>query len=56
MLVLEKKMKNNCQNIWKRGNVCLIFAPAFEREGRGEEGLNGGLEKSLKKKLEKLGE
>ena len=51
MIVDGKKMKNNGEKIWKRGNVCLIFAPAFERGGeRGWRDRRGReAEKRLKK-------
>ena len=35
---IAENMKNNGEKIWKRGNHCLIFAPAFEREGARERG------------------
>ena len=31
-------MKNNGEKIWKRGNHCLIFAPAKTERGRRDEG------------------
>ena len=32
-------MKNNGEKIWKRGNHCLIFAPAKTGQGRMKEGV-----------------
>ena len=46
-------MKNNGEKIWKRGNHCLIFAPAFEREHEGKR-LNEGTEKKFEKKAWKV--
>ena len=34
-----KKIKNNGIKVWKEGFNCLIFAPAFKREGKHEERL-----------------
>ena len=42
-------MKKNGEKIWKRGNHCLIFAPAFEREHEGKR-LNEGTGKKFEKK------
>ena len=49
-----KNLKNNRENIWKNGNDCLIFAPAFEREGARGKRSNEGREKKFEKKLEKI--
>ena len=54
MEVGGKNLKNNRENIWKKGNDCLIFAPAFEREGARGKRLKRGVGKKFEKKLEKI--
>ena len=55
--VERKNFKNKRENVWKWGFNCLIFAPAFQREGSNERSLNEMLKREVwkvfKKKFEK---